>query len=208
MNILHIDCSPRKESQSRKLSAAILNRLLLRYPDAIILRRDLGQYPIPHLSNTYAIALSSPQKENRNTNDVFSLSEKLICEIEQANIIVLGTPVNNFTVPSVLKAWIDQILRIGRTIGVTDTGEKVGLLKDLPVFIGIASGGIFYGERAKQPDYMISYLKVALECVGIHCVQFLPLQGTAFLDSNELDVEKKRLVTEMNLDVVTKRCCK
>lgn len=208
MNILHIDCSPRKDSQSRKLSASILNQLLLRYPDALILRRDLGQYPIPHLSSTYAIALSSSQKTITNPNDVFSLSEKLICEIEQANIIILGTPVNNFTVPSVLKAWIDQILRVGRTIGVTDTGEKVGLLKDLPVFIGIASGGVFHGERAKQPDYMMSYLKVALECVGIQCVQFLPLQGTAFLDANELDVEEKRLIAEMDLDVVTQFCCR
>jgi FMN-dependent NADH-azoreductase len=68
---------------------------------------------------------------------------------------------NNFTVPSVLKAWIDQLLRVGRTIMPTPDG-KVGMLHDRPVFIGIASGGVFVGERANQPDFLTPYLSVAL----------------------------------------------
>ncbi|NVK57033.1 MAG: NAD(P)H-dependent oxidoreductase [Alteromonadaceae bacterium] len=203
MKILHIDCSPRKASQSRKLSIAMMDRLLSKYPNARILRRDLGQYPIPHLDADYAVALCSSQSSITSPEKTFSLSEQLIHELEDADIIVLGTPVNNFTVPSVLKAWFDQILRMGRTIGVTDSGEKVGLLKDLPVYIGIASGGIFLGKDAKQPDFMTSYMKVAFNCMGIRNVHFLPLQGTAFLDSVELDMQREQLVLSMDVEAAT-----
>src|SRR3546814_11881248 len=88
---------------------------------------------------------------------------------------------HNYTVPSVLKAWIDQILRVGRTMKSTPAG-KVGMLRDRPVFIGVASGGVFTGDRANQPDFLTPYLTLALNSIGLKTLQFLPIQTTAFLD--------------------------
>ena len=195
MRILHIDCSPRAGSQSRQLSAAIVARLFARHPDVSVTRRDLGREPIPHTESDYAAALSSPDAlEAGLSNGAMQLSEKLIQEVETADILVIGTPVNNFTVPSVLKAWIDQILRIGRTLSSSPAG-KMGLLRDRPVFIGIASGGIFTGDRANQPDFLTPYLRAALGCVGLNMLHFFPLQATAFLDQERLAAARDNLLT-------------
>ncbi|BFO11949.1 hypothetical protein GGER_44590 [Serratia rubidaea] len=152
MNILHIDCSPRRDSHSRRLSAALLARLRAANPDASITRRDLGLAPIAHAGDDYANALAAPGTPA--ADGALQLSETLIQELEQADALVLGTPMNNFTVPSVLKAWLDQVLRMGRTIASAPDGEKIGLLQDKPVYIAIAAGGVFSGERARQPDFL------------------------------------------------------
>ena len=130
MKILHIDCSPRAASHSRKVSAAIISKLLATNPDANVTRRDLGHDPIPHTESDYATSLSAPgAMAEKQFNEAVALSEQLIQEIEAADVLVIGTPMNNFTVPSVFKSWIDQVVRMGRTIGASDTGEKFGLLQ-------------------------------------------------------------------------------
>jgi FMN-dependent NADH-azoreductase len=111
MIILHIDCSPRPESRSRRLSAAIVTRLLELAPGASISRRDFGAAPLPHGASDYATALSSPATLAAPPRGSLDLSEALIREVEAADVIVIGTPMHNLTVPSVLKAWIDQILQ-------------------------------------------------------------------------------------------------
>ncbi|AET92252.1 NAD(P)H dehydrogenase (quinone) [Burkholderia sp. YI23] len=183
MNILHIDCSPRQESHSRLLSAAVVEKLLAIFPDARICRRDLGYEPIPHTGAAYAAALSTPSSlaEAGRTADAILPAEQLIEEVERSDVLVIGTPMNNFTVPSVLKAWIDQILRVGRTMQSTPAG-KVGLLRDRPVFVGIASGGVFSGDRANQPDFLTPYLTAVFGSIGLRSVHYLPLQATAFID--------------------------
>lgn len=182
MNILHIDCSPRPTSYSRLLSAAIVEKLLAIVPDANIRRRDLGMDPIPHLSAEYAAVLATPESlaAADMSSDSLLLSEQLIREVENANVVVIGTPMNNFTIPSVLKAWIDQVLRVNRTIRSTP-GGKVGMLQDRPVFVGIASGGIFAGDDANQKDFLTPYFSAALGCIGLKSVHFVSLQGTAFM---------------------------
>jgi FMN-dependent NADH-azoreductase len=205
MKILHIDCSPRLDSHSRSLSAALVSQLFVIDPDASITRRDLGRDPIPHADSDYATALSSPGALAAGQSDrALSLSEQLIQEVEAADVLVIGTPINNFTVPSVLKAWIDQILRMGRTMGASPTGEKFGLLKDKPVYIGIASGGVFTGDRAKQPDFLTPYLTAAFGCVGLHSLQFFPLQATAFLDHDRLAAGREALLATMDLGLIAK----
>jgi len=179
---------------SRRLSAAIVARLRARYPDATIVRRDLGRDPLPHADPGYAAALSSPAALAAGlASGAARLSEQLIQELEAADILVIGTPMNNFAVPSVLKAWIDQILRIGRTFSSSAAG-KTGLLRDRPVFIGIASGGVFTGERANQPDFLTPYLRAALGCIGLNTLHFLPLQATAFLDDERLSAARETLL--------------
>jgi FMN-dependent NADH-azoreductase len=140
-NILHIDCSPRPESHSRQLSGAIVKKILEVAPGASISRRDFAAVPLPHAAPDYATTLSSPATLAAPLKGSLDLSEMLIQEVEAADVIVIGTPMHNLTVPSVLKAWIDQILRAGRTFKSTPAG-KVGMLRDRPVFIGIASGGV------------------------------------------------------------------
>jgi FMN-dependent NADH-azoreductase len=201
MNILHIDCSPRPESHSRQLSAAIIKKLLEVAPGASISRRDFAAAPLPHASPDYATALSSPATLAAPPRGALDLSEALIQEVEAADVIVIGTPMNNFTVPSVLKAWIDQILRVDRTMMSTPTG-KVGMLRDRPVFIGIASGGVFTGDKANQPDFLTPYLSLALGSIGLKTVQFLPVQATGFLDRDEATLAREKALAAIDLTVM------
>ncbi|RUU59833.1 NAD(P)H-dependent oxidoreductase [Mesorhizobium sp. M2C.T.Ca.TU.002.02.1.1] len=201
MNILHIDVSPRQESHSRQLSAAIVERLLEVMPGASISRRDLGADPLPHTAADYAFVLSTPATLAAPPKGAVDVSEALIREVETADVIVIGTPMYNFTIPSILKAWIDQILRVGRTMKSTPAG-KVGMLRDRPVFIGVASGGVFSGERANQPDFLTPYLSLALNSIGLKTLQFLSVQATAFLDGDKAALAREKALAAIDLTVV------
>lgn len=197
MNILHIDCSARAHSHSRQLSAGIVAHLLHLHPQARVVRRDLGNEPIAHAGDGYATALASPAAMTAAPHpDAVQVSDELIGELEAADLVVIGTPMHNFTVPSVLKAWIDQVVRIGRSFAATPEGKK-GLLADRPVYVGVASGGVYSGERASQPDFLTPYLQAALGCVGVHDLRFLPLQGTAFLDADRLLQSRASLLAKL-----------
>lgn len=204
MNILHIDSSPRRESHSRELSAAIVLKLLEVAPGASISRRDLGLAPLPHTLADYAAALASPATLAAPPKGSLNVSEALIREVEAADVIVIGTPMHNYTVPSTLKAWIDQILRVERTMKSTPTG-KVGMLRDRPVFIGVASGGVFSGDRANQPDFLTPYLSLALSSIGLKTQQFLTLQATAFLDSDQAPLAREKTLAALDLTVMGER---
>ncbi|WP_137176087.1 FMN-dependent NADH-azoreductase [Massilia sp. HP4] len=203
MNILHIDCSPRADSHSRRLSAGIVAQLMGQRSEAQVTRRDLGQAPIPHTQSAYATTLSSPGAlAGAQASAAVQLSEQLIGELESADVVVIGMPMNNFTMPSVFKAWVDQILRMGRTIGATPTGEKIGLLEDKPVYIGVASGGVYVGENARQPDFLTPYVSAAFACVGLTSLQFLPLQATAFLDREQTQAATASLLADIDMSLL------
>lgn len=202
MKILHIDCSPRAISHSRGLSAAIVEKLLEVSPEAMIIRRDLGAVPLPHATSDYAITLSSPATLAAPVEGALDLSEQLIEEVEAADAIVIGTPMHNLTIPSVFKAWIDQVLRAGRTFASTPTG-KAGMVRDRPVFIGIAAGGVFTGDRANQPDFLMPYLSVVLGSMGLKSLQFFPVQATAFLDAEQEVIARDRALAAIDLTVVS-----
>jgi FMN-dependent NADH-azoreductase len=205
-NILHIDCSPRKESHSRQLSGAIVKRILEVAPGASISRRDFAAVPLPHAAPDYATTLSSPATLAAPLKGSLDLSEMLIQEVEAADVIVIGTPMHNLTVPSVLKAWIDQILRAGRTFKSTPAG-KVGMLRDRPVFIGIASGGVFTGDRANQPDFLTPYLAAVLGSIGLKTLQFLPVQATAFLEGDKATSAREKALAAIDLTVMAEVPC-
>ena len=116
-----------------------------------------------------------------------------------------GTAAAAFTfqhaIPSVLKAWIDQILRVGRTMMSTPAG-KVGMLRDRPVFIGVASGAIFTGDRANQPDFLTPYLTLALNSIGLEALQFLPIQATAFLGNDQAAMARETALAAIDLTVI------
>lgn len=201
MNILHIDCSPRLESHSRQLSAAIIEKILKIRPNASISRRDLAVAPLPYASCDYATTLSSPATLAAPLRGSLALSEALIQEVEAADVIVIGTPMNNLTVPSVLKSWIDYILRVGRTFNSTPAG-KVGMLRDRPVFIGIASGGVFTGDKANQPDFLTPYLSAVLGSIGLKTLQFLCVEATAFLDRDQAALARNKALAAIDLTVM------
>lgn len=205
-NILHIDCSPRPESHSRQLSGAIVKKILEVAAGANISRRDFAAVPLPHAAPDYATTLSSPATLAAPLKGSLDLSEMLIQEVEAADVIVIGTPMHNLTVPSALKAWIDQILRAGRTFKSTPAG-KVGMLRDRPVFIGIASGGVFTGDLANQPDFLTPYLAAVLGSIGLKTLQFLPVQATAFLEGDKATSAREKALAAIDVTVMAEVPC-
>lgn len=181
MNILHLTFSPRSpDSASTRLSQDIVNRLRAEHDSCNVTRRELGDMPLARIDATYAHTLANPVTPNEVSTNAGSLaeSEMLIRELEAADILVIGTPMHNFTVPVALKAWIDLVVRIHCSFAITPQG-KVGKLRDRPVYIAIASGGYFGTERARQPDFLTPYLKAILGTIGLHDLRFSSVQGTA-----------------------------
>ena len=91
-------------------------------------------------------------------------------------MVVIDTPMHNFTVPSVLKAWIDYIVRNGRTFGVTPAG-KVGFVADRPVLVIAACGGRFGDAQGAQADFLSDYLRYVLGSIGLKSVEVLRLEA-------------------------------
>ena len=104
------------------------------------------------------------------------MSEQLIREIETTDVLIVNTPMHNFTVPAALKLWIDYVLRIHRTFASTPEG-KVGLMRDRPAYVIVGSGGFHEGEHARQPDFLTPYLRYALGSIGLKRLHFVLLQG-------------------------------
>jgi FMN-dependent NADH-azoreductase len=174
--ILHVSCSPRGQAaESYKLSQKIIGFLLQKEPTATVVTRVIGDGSMPHVDKDYAISQGSPADVSKEGSMV--LSEELIQELESADVVVIGTPMHNLSLPSSLKAWIDHVVRARRTFNVSAAG-KIGTLSDRPVFIAIASGGRFSGERARQPDFLTPYLKTILGSIGLHDLTFFSVQGT------------------------------
>ena len=171
--ILQILVSPRPNSFSRDFAREVVARLTALHSEARVIDRDLAAEPPPHPDLALYDAILSPAE---NDHPQFALSERYIGEIEAADWIVIGTPVNNYTVPSTLKAWVDHIVRIRRTFRSTAEG-KVGLLPDRPVLVVSAHGG-YCGEAAPaQPDFLTPYLRAVFNTIGIFDLFFIRLEG-------------------------------
>ncbi len=177
--ILHLTCSPRGPlAHSRTISGELVARLLVSEPGARVIERDLVATPPPFVDRgfTAAILVSPPDFDA----PALAASEALIAELEAGDAVVIGTPMNNYTVPATLKAWIDQIVRIHRTFRSTPQG-KVGMLRDRPVYVVIASGGYFSGPSPSgtpaQPDFLTPYLRAIFGTIGITDLHFITLEG-------------------------------
>ena len=172
-NILQILVSPRDGSVSRRVARDVVARIAERCSAAQIVERDLAADPPPHPDCDLYEAILSPTPDS---DPRFALSERLIAELEAADIVVIGTPMNNFTVPSTLKAWIDHIVRIRRTFRSTPEG-KIGLLRDRPVIVVSAHGGYCGNEPPAQPDFLTPYLRAIFATIGIRNLEFIRLEG-------------------------------
>ena len=176
--ILRLDCSPRGgESASRLLADEILARLTAIHPDAAIVRRDLAANPPPLVDYGYTKVMAAhPTAASAIGVAPLAVSEELIGELESTDFLLLATPVNNFTVPAVLKLWLDQVARVGRAFESTPDG-KIGKIADRPAIIVVSSGSVFLGEDARQPDFLTPYLTAILNCLGIFDISFIAVQA-------------------------------
>jgi FMN-dependent NADH-azoreductase len=178
MRILHLTCSPRGQiSESCRLSRKIIDFLLDREPTAIVVDRVIGGGALP-IDASYATALMQRSPADASPAGSMAESEALIQELESADVLVIGTPMHNFTVPSALKAWIDHVVRVGRTFNPTSEG-KVGTLADRPVFVAVSSGSRFSGDRARQPDFLTPYLRAILATIGLRDLTFFTVEGSS-----------------------------
>ncbi|WP_458375188.1 FMN-dependent NADH-azoreductase [Pseudomonas pergaminensis] len=155
-----------KAAQTFKLARALLRDLV---PDAEVTERDYGAQALPPLTRKYANALTTP---GAITSSATALSEQLIVELEACDLLILCTPVHNFTVPAALKAWIDHVVRIQRSFTVNAQFAKVGLLQDRRTFVLVSSGN---ARKGHEPDFLTPYLTAILATVGIHSVDFVYL---------------------------------
>jgi FMN-dependent NADH-azoreductase len=177
--ILRLDCSPRgAESRSRRLADRLVTALQTRHPGSRVVYRDLAANP-PSLPDAQFAKAMNLSVERREAVDLAALAEaeRSIAELEACDLLVLATPMHNFTVPVVLKAWIDQVVLINRSFRSTPTG-KVGRLRDRPAYIVTVGGGRYLGAAATQPDFLTPYLKTVFATIGLHDLRFIQRDAT------------------------------
>lgn len=167
--ILHVDASQRHTgSVSRGLSRMLVDELCGRYPAARVIRRDLAD-GIPLVDETWIEANNLPENDRDDVHrQALALSDLLIDELH-ADIWVIGTPVYNFSLPPVLKAWIDQICRARVTFAYSEQGPK-GLLQDRPVYLAVASGGSKIGSPT---EFLSPYVQHVLGFIGIKDIEII-----------------------------------
>ncbi len=164
--VLHIDASARHEgSVTRELSALTVARLNA----DTVLYRDLAS-ALPQIDETWVNANFTPaDQRDALQRDTLTLSDQLVDELRRADAIVIGTPVYNFSVPTSLRAWIDQVARVGETFRYTSEGPQ-GLLTDKRAVVVIASGGTAVGSEI---DFASGYLRHMLGFMGVTDVELI-----------------------------------
>ncbi len=187
MTILQLDSSPRGDrSHSRALTHAFVEELKQQHPGAHVVKRDLGHNPVPHVTEPWiAAAYSSPENHSPQAKEAIAVSDKLVDELLAADILVIGAPMYNFSIPSTLKAWVDQVVRVGRT--VVYHPEPQGLVEGKKAFLLVArgAGGYSEGKPMAGINYQDTYLKFVLGFIGITDVTVVADEKTL---SNESDL--------------------
>jgi FMN-dependent NADH-azoreductase len=185
LELLLLDCSPRHaNSTSRHFTEHLLPALSAQLGRNIhVTTRHLGVEPLPPISAEYADALLLPVGvAQERFGKALALSDKLIQELEQADLLWISTPVYNFTVPASLKNWIDLVVR--RDVTFTTSGQgKVGMLRDRPTFVAVTSGGAMFRDPPVQPDFFRPYLTAVLGVIGLKNISYLHATSLAFSEA-------------------------
>ena len=177
MKLLHIDSSVLgPHSVSRQVSAAIVDRLRLETPNLAITYRDLSSTPLAHLSGSHLAAAQGAPAEAALAQDL-AAGHAVLEEFLAADIVVLGAPMYNFTIPSQLKAWIDRIVIAGKTFKYGAQGPE-GLAGNKRVIIAVSRGG-FYGPGtpAAVGEHLETYLRWVFGFIGVANPEFIPADG-------------------------------
>lgn len=164
------------EGKSSRLADSFVAQLSQREPGARVIRRDLAQSPIPHLTQeAFVAAITAPGERTPAQTQAAALADTLIDELLAADLLVIGLPVYNFNLPSSLKAWFDRVARAGTTFRYTSHGPE-GLLHGKKAYVFATSGGQYAGTPA---DFQAPYVKHFLAFLGIDDVSFIYAEGLA-----------------------------
>ncbi len=192
-HLLHVDASARPGiagkdehgSHSRNLSQHFVSQWLARRPQDSATYRDIGQYPPSFISHDWiASAFTPPERQQPWMREALAESDTLVDELIAADVLVIGTPLYNFGMPAALKAWIDQVIRLGRTVGMDESNPLdpyVPMLaeRERHAVILTARGGIGLGpgEPLAHMNHLEPNLITALEFIGITRVHQIAIEG-------------------------------
>jgi len=179
MKLLRIDSSARSSSVTRQLTAKFVEEWKKNHPDGEVIQRDLATTMLPHITDHWSGTHLEPSQMTPAQRNYLSTSDQLIEEMQAADTIVIGAPMYNFAIPSSLKAWIDQIVRMGKTIGYGPSGAR-GLLANKRVIIVTARGGAYgKGSPAEKFDFQEPYLRHIFGFIGLPDVTFVHAENQA-----------------------------
>lgn len=172
-------------SFSNQLSNAVIEKLAATNPEIEVKTLDLTKTPLPYLTNSHISAVYAPAETHTpEQTDALKYSDEAIETLLESDIIVIGVPLYNFGIPAVLKGWIDQVARAGKTFSYSADGPK-GLVTDKKVYLSIASGAIFSEGPYKSYDFSESYLRTVFGFLGMTDVTTFRVEGTAIPDFAE-----------------------
>ncbi len=165
-------------SFSRKLTARAVELAQARIPGLTVATRDLAAEPLPHLDEATTTAMRTPadQRTPEQTR-LLTLSDRLVDELAAADHLIVGAPMYNFGIPSTLKAWIDHVLRSGRTFRYTPSGPE-GLLTGRSALVILSRGGIYSQGPRIAMDFQQPYLRETLGFIGI-ATEFVVVEGVS-----------------------------
>lgn len=182
--LLHLDSSPMGDrSISRHLTAEFARNWKLANPDGTVITRDTTASDIPVVTAAWVGAAYTPEDaRNDGQREVLTHSDTLIAELLAAGEYVIGVPMHNFSIPSTLKLWIDQVARVGKTFSYA-TGTPVGLLKGKKATVVIASGGVYdAGTAMESYNFAEPYLRTIFGFMGVTDVTFISAGGAGALN--------------------------
>jgi len=185
--LLRIDCSSRIEgSHSRKLADVMQNAWQEKNPAGKVVLRDLALNPAPHIENkTIEGFYMEPDQINDEIKNALKTSNELLSELFAADEILFSVPMYNFTVPSVLKAWLDQIVRSGYAFSITEDGGVKGLIEGKKVFVALSYGFHYTGADMESYDFVKPYLTAILSFIGMTDLHFISVEGSAMISEDE-----------------------
>ena len=176
MKLLHIDSAATGAgSVTRELTAAIVARWQDTVPGLSVTYRDLDTQPLPHLTGPILTKADAAAAE---------ASEQTLQQFLDSDVIVIGAPMYNFSVPSTLKAWIDRVAVSGRTFRYTESGPE-GLAKGKRMVIASGRGGI-YGDNSPA-DFQEAYLRQVFGFLGVSDIEFIRAEGVAYSPQHRTD---------------------
>ena len=194
--ILEISSSVRQDTSiSRQLTADLVAALEERDSNVEITRRDIGD-GLPFIDGAFARAKDTPPELVDPADEAaMTLSDELVAELAAADVLVIGAPMYNFSIPATLKAWIDLVARPRLTFRYTENGPE-GLLKGKKAYVLVSSGGVPVGSPA---DFATPYLRHVLGFMGITDVEFIGAAGADRGNDAALDEARARIAEVVHL---------
>lgn len=188
--LLHVDSSPLETSISRELAREFVKTWKSAHPTGTVLYRDLAANPPKPLDTAWIYSAFTPaDARTPEQKAALAQSDELIAELLKADEYVISAAMHNFTVPSTLKLWIDQVVRVGQTFSYSAKGPE-GLLKGKKATILTASGGIYAeGTPAAAANFVDPYLKTIFGFIGITDLKVVSAGGASQLMQGTIDRE-------------------